>query len=46
MGSVVAKLRKGLSEEARNRIVDQISLALSFLILFLILWQVIGPRFN
>ncbi len=46
MGSVVAKLRKGLSEEARNRIVDQVSLALSFLILFLILWQVIGPRFN
>ncbi len=46
MGSVVGKLRKSLSEDARNKIVDQISLALSFLILFLILWQVIGPRFN
>lgn len=46
MDSLVARLRKGASKESRDRIVGQLTTFMAFAILFLILWQIIGPRLN
>lgn len=42
--SLLARARKGLAPERRERIVRTVSYAFAFLILALILWQFIGPR--
>jgi membrane-associated protease RseP (regulator of RpoE activity) len=42
--SFVSRLRKGISTEARDRIVRGVSYTFALLILALVLWQVIGPR--
>ncbi len=42
--SFVSRLRKGISAEARDRIVRSVSYTFAFLILALVLWQLIGPR--
>ena len=42
--ALLARARKGLAPERRERIVRTVSYAFAFLILALILWQVIGPR--
>jgi membrane-associated protease RseP (regulator of RpoE activity) len=40
----VSRVRKGISTEARDRIVRGVSYTFAFLILGLVLWQFIGPR--
>lgn len=42
--SIVSRLRKGITVEARDRIVRGLSYTFAFLILSLVLWQLIGPR--
>ena len=42
--SLVSSLRKGITVEARDRIVRGLSYTFAFLILALVLWQLIGPR--
>ena len=42
--SLVSRLRKGITVEARDRIVRGLSYTFAFLILALVLWQLIGPR--
>ncbi|UCG68748.1 MAG: site-2 protease family protein [Thermoplasmata archaeon] len=44
LDSIVAKIRKQLNEKERERYVKTISYSLAFLVLFLFLWQLIGPR--
>ncbi len=44
MDSIVLKFRKNATEEERNRIVGTITFGLAFFVLFLIVWQFIGPR--
>ncbi len=44
LDTLIEKLRKGMEPERRERIVKKVSYFLSFLILGLILWQLIGPR--
>lgn len=44
LDSIVAKIRKQLDEKERERYVKTISYSLAFLVLFLFLWQLIGPR--
>lgn len=41
---IVKKLRKGITKEKRENVVKIISRSTALLILFLILWQIIGPR--
>ncbi len=42
--SLVVRLRRGIGNEARDKIVRQISYTSALFILALILWQLIGPR--
>lgn len=44
LDALVQKVRKGASEQERMRSVATITNALSIFVLFLILWQLIGPR--
>lgn len=42
--ALLARARRGLSPERRERIVRTVSYAFAFMILALILWQFVGPR--
>ena len=42
--SIIRKARKGLSEEERERYVSSITYVFIMLVVFLIAWQLIGPR--
>jgi len=43
LDAIIKKLRKGMSPEAREKVVSTISIALALFILFLIIWVFIGP---
>lgn len=45
LDGIVARVRKHLSEKERERYVKAISYSIALLVLFLFLWQLIGPRF-
>jgi membrane-associated protease RseP (regulator of RpoE activity) len=42
--AIVAKVRKGLEQKERERYVNSIVMTTSLFVLFLIIWQLIGPR--
>lgn len=42
--TLVRKVKKGISEEERERVVSSISYTFILLVVFLIAWQLIGPR--
>ena len=42
--ALVARVRKGMAVERRDRVVKNVSYAFALMILALILWQFIGPR--
>lgn len=42
--SIVGKLRKGMEQKDRDRYVNSIVMTTSLFVLFLIVWQLIGPR--
>ncbi|MDW5563710.1 MAG: site-2 protease family protein [Methanomassiliicoccus sp.] len=42
--TLVAKLKKGLEQKERDRYVNSIVMTTSLFVLFLIVWQLIGPR--
>ena len=42
--ALLARLRRGLEPERRDRVVRGVSYAFALMILALILWQIIGPR--
>ncbi|MBI0584036.1 MAG: site-2 protease family protein [Methanomassiliicoccus sp.] len=44
MDSIVSKIKKGLDQKERDRYVNTITMSTSLLVLFLIVWQLIGPR--
>lgn len=44
LDSLVAKVRKGADQQTRERYVNGITWGFALLVLFLILWQIIGPR--
>ncbi len=44
LDGIIAKVRKKLNEQERERYVRVISLSIAFFVLFLFLWQLIGPR--
>jgi membrane-associated protease RseP (regulator of RpoE activity) len=44
LDSIVRRVRKSLSEKEREQVVRTISISLAFFVLFLFLWQLIGPR--
>ena len=44
LDSIFKKLRPGQEEKKRDKVVDTITISTAFFILFLILWQIIGPR--
>lgn len=44
LDTLVTKVKKGADQVTRDRYVNSITLAFAFLVLFLILWQLIGPR--
>lgn len=44
LDTVIAKMRRRLNEKERERYVRTISISIAFFVLFLILWQLIGPR--
>ena len=46
LGALVDKIKKGASEEQKERYVRVITMALAFFVLFLIVWQLVGPRLN
>jgi membrane-associated protease RseP (regulator of RpoE activity) len=41
---LLTKINSGMAQENREKVVRKITFSLSFFILFLIVWQVIGPR--
>jgi len=41
---ITARLKKDATEEERQRYVSQITYLLALIVLFLVLWQIIGPR--
>ena len=45
LDGIIARVRSGLTEKERERYVRTISYTLAFFVLFLFLWQLIGPRF-
>ncbi|UCE91867.1 MAG: site-2 protease family protein [Methanobacteriota archaeon] len=45
MDYVLARASKESTKEQRDRVTSSLTLALAFLVLFLILWQLIGPAF-
>ena len=44
MDFILVKLKRGSSKEERDKMVGSLTLFLALLVLFLILWQLIGPR--
>jgi len=42
--TIVSKARKGLEQKDRDRYVNSIVMTTSLFVLFLIMWQLIGPR--
>jgi membrane-associated protease RseP (regulator of RpoE activity) len=40
---IVSKVRSGYTKEQREKVVGTITLAFAFMVLFLILWQLVGP---
>ncbi len=46
LDAFVQKVRKNASEEQRAKYVSTITMALALFVLFLIVWQLIGPRLN
>ncbi len=44
LDGIIAKVRRKLNEQERERYVRVISLSIAFFVLFLFLWQLIGPR--
>ncbi|OPY31971.1 MAG: Peptidase family M50 [Methanomassiliicoccales archaeon PtaU1.Bin124] len=44
LDGIVERVRKNASPEQRARLVSQITMTLAFFILFLIIWQLVGPR--
>jgi len=42
--SLVKKVKKGISDEDRERFVSSITYTFIMLVVFLITWQLIGPR--
>jgi membrane-associated protease RseP (regulator of RpoE activity) len=44
LDSIVGKVRKGADQATRERYVNTITWGFALLVLFLILWQIIGPR--
>ncbi|MFP4171260.1 MAG: site-2 protease family protein [Methanomassiliicoccales archaeon] len=44
MDGLVKKVKKGATEEDRERYVSSITYALALVVLMLIMWQIIGPR--
>jgi membrane-associated protease RseP (regulator of RpoE activity) len=46
LGALVDKLKKTATEDQKARYVSRITLALALFVLFLIVWQLIGPRLN
>ena len=42
--TIVSKVKKSASQEQRDTVVNSITWALAFLVLFLVLWQLVGPR--
>ena len=46
LDAFVQKVRKNATEEQRGRYVRAITLGLALFVLFLIVWQLIGPRLN
>jgi membrane-associated protease RseP (regulator of RpoE activity) len=44
LDGLITRVNSKLSQEKREAVVRRITLSLSFFILFLIIWQVIGPR--
>lgn len=42
--SIIARFRKGLEQKERDRYVNSIVMTTSLFVLFLIVWQLIGPR--
>jgi membrane-associated protease RseP (regulator of RpoE activity) len=44
LDSVVKKMKSGLDEKKREQYVRTISISLAFFVLFLFIWQLLGPR--
>jgi membrane-associated protease RseP (regulator of RpoE activity) len=44
LDGLLTRINRGMAQEQREKVVRKITFSLSFFILFLILWQVIGPR--
>ncbi len=44
LDGIVGRVKKSLDQKERERIVKTISYSIAFLVLFLFLWQLIGPR--
>lgn len=44
LDGIVGRIKKSLDQKERERIVKTISYSIAFLVLFLFLWQLIGPR--
>ncbi len=44
LAGLVEKIKPNMAEEKRTKAIDGITLFLAFTILFLIIWQIIGPR--
>ena len=44
LDGIVEKVKKNATPEQRAKIVGQITMTLAFFILFLIIWQILGPR--
>jgi membrane-associated protease RseP (regulator of RpoE activity) len=45
LDSLVLKVRKNATEKEREKYVATVTYALALTVLFLIVWQLIGPRF-
>ena len=44
LDTILGKSKKYQDEEKRTSVVNRVTVTLAFMVLFLILWQVIGPR--
>lgn len=44
LDTIVAKVRKGADQKRRDAVVNSITWSMAILVLFLIVWQLVGPR--
>ncbi len=44
LDSIIKRVKKGLDEKQREQYVRTISVSLAFFVLFLFIWQLLGPR--